>query len=422
MAVLGVFGVGCGSTVDVPSAPQLMYGTASAYPSVCPQGGQLVSFGYDTNFNGVLDYSEVQSFLNICDGSTGANGANGLNGNQGATGAQGAQGDTGASGEQGPAGNDGTNGLDAAPVLFASFPASPAACPNSTADASGNLGYMVDEWQDTDDNGVLTENEQGQAIEPYTQFVVCNGAQGNTGETGATGTQIAFTSAPATDCGDVGGTTVSAGLDLDGDGTLDNGETASTTFDVCNGATGAQGETGADGHSVVQATTADDGTNCGSVGGQVITLYLDNDDSGALSDGDTQVGDPIVVCNGQTGTTGAAGPAGEDGAAGTNGVNALSSVLVCSGTLDTGSSHNHDYHTAKFSAFVFSSGDALLYGSVDGNSNVGFAAAPISGTQTLSVSGFLVSYTFSANLGTSVVKVSTDSQHTATLSCTSSHL
>ena len=72
----------------------------------CPNGGVVIGYGIDENFNGTLDTDEVDGTEIICHGEDGADGEQGP---------QGEQGETGAQGEQGVPGENGADGADAEP-------------------------------------------------------------------------------------------------------------------------------------------------------------------------------------------------------------------------------------------------------------------------------------------------------------------
>jgi hypothetical protein len=120
-----------------------------------------------------------------------------------------------------------------------------------------------------------------------------NGATGAAGATGATGTSgraglVRMTAESAgANCAD-GGTKISAGIDANANGVLDNAEISSTGY-VCQGATGAAGAAGSSG-----ATGA----------------------TGAAG------------ATGATGAAGATGTAGATGATGSNGYNSLIAIVT----------------------------------------------------------------------------------------------
>ena len=64
----------------------------------CPNGGVVIGYGIDENFNGTLDTDEVDGTEIICHGEDGADGEQGPQGEQGETGAQGEQGVPGENG------------------------------------------------------------------------------------------------------------------------------------------------------------------------------------------------------------------------------------------------------------------------------------------------------------------------------------
>lgn len=139
----------------------------AADAATCPNGGSVLKFGVDRNFDGVLQDGEIDVTQVVC------NGVDGVAGATGATGAAGSNGTNGATGATGAAGTNGTNGAA--------------------------------------------------------------GTNGTNGATGATGARAAFsptTEYPGANCA-AGGTKLSYGADLNGNGTLDAAEVDGSLY-VCN--------------------------------------------------------------------------------------------------------------------------------------------------------------------------------------------
>lgn len=97
------------------------------------------------------------------------------------------------------------------------------------------------------------------------------------------------------------------------------------------GATGATGAAGANGHSLVSQTVEAGYCECDQAGGNRLDIYLDNDDSLSVSEGDS-FQSALIACNGRnglngsnglpgtTGATGETGSTGETGATGAQGI------------------------------------------------------------------------------------------------------
>jgi len=103
----------------------------------CANGGVMLQFGSDTNGNGILDVTEINSTNYVCNGNAGATGPAGVIGATGLTGPAGATGATGLTGPAGPAGATGATGLTG--------PAGPAGAtgltgPSGPAGATGAIG------------------------------------------------------------------------------------------------------------------------------------------------------------------------------------------------------------------------------------------------------------------------------------------
>jgi hypothetical protein len=109
---LGMTMVSCGQNFREIQAPtynsEWSFSRDLNLNSVCASGtGILMSEGLDLNRNGILDATEIQQTMPVCDGAKGDPGATGP---QGPTGATGATGSTGATGPQGPTGATGATG------------------------------------------------------------------------------------------------------------------------------------------------------------------------------------------------------------------------------------------------------------------------------------------------------------------------
>ena len=81
MLCIGLYG--CGSDIGnhiITGPPgsnghNVVFSEVNASTSVCPTGGYLLSIGVDLNDNSILDVSEVENVLKVCNGATGTNGS-----------------------------------------------------------------------------------------------------------------------------------------------------------------------------------------------------------------------------------------------------------------------------------------------------------------------------------------------------------
>jgi hypothetical protein len=128
------------------------------------------------------------------------------------------------------------------------------------------------------------------------------GAAGANGTNGANGlnTLVAVSVEPAdTHCA-TGGSRVDAGLDANGDGTLEASEITSTQY-VCNGTAGASGAAGSSGMTtLVQVVDEPPGAHC-STGGKAINAGIDSNGNGVLDP--SEISTTSYVCNGATGAS-----------------------------------------------------------------------------------------------------------------------
>ena len=149
----------------------------------CTHGGKLIHVGRDSDRDGLLSSTEVESGNFVCNGQTGTQGPQGIAGPKGDTGEKGTTGDPGPKGDTGDKGDSG---------------------------AKGDKG-------DT-------------------------GAAGAQGPAGYTSLLQSSTEAAGVNCA-AGGEKLEYGVDDDGDGTLSATEVDGTRY-VCNGAQGLQGPPG----------------------------------------------------------------------------------------------------------------------------------------------------------------------------------
>jgi hypothetical protein len=213
--------------------------SAEAAGTNCVAGGQKLETGLDDDANGVLDDSEIQSTVYICNGTDGDPYATGL---------------IAVSPE--PAGNN---------------------CPDG--------GQRVDSGLDDDGNGTLDATEID-----HTSYV-CDGTDGLT-------PLVSLIPEPAGPNCPSGGQKLETGLDDNANGTLEAEEVVTTVY-VCNGNDGANGANGTDGLSALVSVTAEPpGPNCAE-GGQKVETGLDENADGGLDP--SEVESTVYVCDGEDG-------------------------------------------------------------------------------------------------------------------------
>jgi hypothetical protein len=176
-------------------------------------------------------------------------------------------------------------------------------------------GHRIQSGLDSNGNKILD------AAEVTANSYACHGEAGRDGVAGSDGkpSLVAVTAEVAgLNCSN-GGHNVRSGIDVNGNGVLDDSEVVSSGF-VCHGAAGAQGAqgvagaSGSNGKNALIKTTAElAGSNCAS-GGRKIEFGNDLNGDGELAVG--EVSGSTYVCNGGNGAAGAVGPAGTDGADG----------------------------------------------------------------------------------------------------------
>lgn len=252
----------CPGLPGAAAALPLLAVSAEPAGATCPQGGQRVASGLDTDGNGRLDTAEVTSTTVLCTGPTGASGVGGA------------------------AGADSLLRLGAETAGLR--------CPAG--------GTRVDAGADRNANGALDDDEV-----TSTRYL-CQGTAGGPGANAAPPLLAVRPEAPGANCTN-GGRRLDGGADRNGDGTLGPDEVSASGY-VCDGATGSRGSDGQNGLVRVQPVALGDAA-C-PAGGQRVASGLDANRSGVLDD--AEVGSVELVCN--------ASP-GAPGAGGSNGANAL---------------------------------------------------------------------------------------------------
>lgn len=328
---------------DTPAATGRVSVATEPAGSACPAGGYKVTAWYDANANGQPDEGETASTGFVCHGAAGADGAKSLVRTQpepagtrcGAGGTRVDAGlDTNRNGTLDDAEVGSTsyvcNGSAGAPAVASLFAL--AAEPAGALCAQG--GTRVQAGSDRNGNGTLDADEVSGSS------VVCSGASGAAGAASL----VNLASEPAGANCALGGTVITSGRDLDGNGTLEAAEVVATRH-VCHGAAGSAGATGASGadgrSSLASASAEPAGAQC-PAGGVKLSMGTDADGNGLLDA--TEVTATRYLCNGTDGSAGraslsavAAEPAGANCAAGgsrvtsgldTNGNGALDAAEV----------------------------------------------------------------------------------------------
>ena len=159
---------------------------------------------------------------------------------------------------------------------------------DATAEQCANGGVVITTGVDTNGNGTL---EVGEVRDSQ---VVCNGTTGDKGSTGQDGlrTLVVRSEEPAGANCTQGGEKVEAGVDDNGDGTLDAEEIDTTTY-VC------VGQAGQDAPALLTETSTAVEAECPEAGGTRFTAGLDDNRNGTLEAEEVDV--TRVVCSGETG-------------------------------------------------------------------------------------------------------------------------
>jgi hypothetical protein len=228
----------------------------------CANGGVRIQVGLDANTNNELDLGEeIGGAFYVCNGLDGSNGADGL------------------------------DGLDGQDVIVISTPSTSCENGGSTL-AFGHDGNNDGDLADTEDTLL-------------TSITICNGIDGSNGADGADGYNTIIVTnieGPGVNCVN-GGLSISIGLDINRNNSIDNGEEIDTYY-VCNGSDGANGSNGTDGQNVIVTSTA--ATSC-SGGGVTLAFGYDGNADGDLEDPEDSILASSTICNGTNGADGSNG-------------------------------------------------------------------------------------------------------------------
>lgn len=267
--------------------------------STCTEGGLQIDVGSDNNANGLLDDGEIDATQTrvVC---------HGVDGNAGSDGTDGV---------------DGVDGADALRMLVTSVDADVAVC----EEGGKTVSHGLDDGLDSAGSPAGSAGDDTLDVgEVDGSFTICNGVTGIAGDPGADGlvSLLETRDASVTDCPG-GGTTVSVGIDDDGDGQLAS-EEVDEVHHVCDGlpgldgADGAAGDAGADGViTLTSVTELPVGDRHCYWGGQRVAVGGDDNGDGVLSPDEE---DGVAhVCNGARGVDGTSGDTGEIGVPGKDG-------------------------------------------------------------------------------------------------------
>ena len=293
--------VGCGirtganGSDGADGSDALLQTSAEAAGENCAGGGTRVQYGQDLNGDGRLDLAEeLEGTFFVCDG---AEGVKGLDGRAGAA---------------GPVGADGKSAQARTEAILPGDET----CPNG--------GTRISVGIDDDGDGLLGAGEAD------TTTLVCNGRDGVDGANGADGSNgtdgtdgadgrntLMLTSPLASgseECAS-GGVRIQAGLDTNGNGSLDLEEVQASQV-ICHGSDGANGQS-----ALIATSQLDAGSSQCEAGGVLVRSGTDVNGDGVLAASEVQA--TQIICNGVSGANGADGANGANGADGANGVTSL---------------------------------------------------------------------------------------------------
>ena len=288
--------------------------------SLCLEGGVIVYTGYDLNSNNILDENERAHSEVVCSGTTGASGANSLirteeisptpdgcaNGGFRLYSGIDKNFDGILDDNEVEKSQDVCNGEDGIFVVFKTVYDEETSCDN------GGVKWYY--GLDQNSNGVLDDTERADFIE------VCNGVDGEDGADGFNSLQktkaiTASTAHPN------GGYQLMSGLDINRNGSLEDGEVTSV-ISVFNGNNGA---TGQNGYSSLTSTEFIPVSPAHPYGGYMLYMGIDVNRNGQLDINERT--SSTFISNGINGTNGTDGSNGTNGSNGSNGYNTLVEIL-----------------------------------------------------------------------------------------------
>lgn len=264
----------------------------------CPNGGNIIASGLDTNGNGFLNFKEVRYLGYFCDGAPGGQGPQGP---QGLMGAEGSTGDSGPNGDPGIAGTQGLAGPQGPIGPEGNQGPAGAQGPDGIAGLKGQegpKGKMGEDgvaglscW-DANGNGIGDPAEDINSDGNYNSLdcigpVGLQGPQGDQGPTGAAGPQ-----------GDQGPQGIVGPDGPQGDA-------------GAKGETGDQGSAGAAAFSGLVEESQDQPSCPNGESGKVLDYGVDLNNNGSLEESEKD--GSFDFCEGMDGTVGAQGPQGPAG-------------------------------------------------------------------------------------------------------------
>ncbi|EPR69447.1 DUF7151 family protein [Cyclobacterium qasimii] len=167
-------------------------------------------------------------------------------------------------------GEDGTHGIDGKNSLINVLE-------ESAGDFCENAGLKIETGLDANSNGIL------EIYEVQNTKYICNGVDGNSSLT------TVINEPSGANCVN-GGIKLNSGLDINGNGNLEENEITSTAY-VCDGINGTAG--------LIKITNENSGDNCIN-GGLKIDYGLDSDMDGILNENEVEY--TSYTCNGLNGT------------------------------------------------------------------------------------------------------------------------
>lgn len=301
-------GGGDAAPVTATPAPAPVAALARVEPlaagSACAQGGRAVALGLDSNGNGQLDDGEVTARTELCSGRAGAAGRAALTRTE-AVPRGGACAEGGVRVLAGlDADGDGTLATAEAThttVLCHADAGRAAAAPllaiagEAPGPACALGGTRISRGADLDGDGLLSDAEVTQ-----TQ-TLCRGSAGATGTAARPPLLAVATEPPGSACA-MGGQRLASGVDADGNGVLDGAEVAATAL-VCQGAAGAAGAPGANGAPALLALSSEPaGSRC-ATGGMRLDAGVDRNGNGTLDS--AEIASTRYLCEAAAGAAGA---------------------------------------------------------------------------------------------------------------------
>lgn len=283
----------CNGEDEVQGSTSLMRATAEEPGDNCSNGGMKIEIGLDTNGDLVLSTEEVESTFYMCGGTDGLNSLVRV--------------DTESPGDNCTNGglaihvgldSDGNGTLEDDETIgepqyicadaTGTDGMSPIVVSNTDITSCPNGGTELTFGYDLNEDGSLIEADGDVILETV---VICDGSDGTDGY------NTIIVATDDSECSN-GGKLIKIGLDANGNNNIDEPDELQSSFEICNGLDGSNGLT-----SLIKTTVLSKGDENCPEGGTMIQVGIDTNQDGILDTDEIDDTQTTYICNGANGTS-----------------------------------------------------------------------------------------------------------------------